>query len=247
MTSQIIKFIKNRPWLTKKSDSVPQPTSKVIPEWYRKADRFAINPYTQDYWVSPQDGGKIPTWKACPAVFDLMMTGYVYRTPCDIEFYEDDNGVIACRVLDQMNKDFVGFRPPMPGFVTPPGFRDEHFAWWADWAVEVPEGYSVLYTSPLNRFDLPFLTTSGIIDNDKVNLPGTMPFFIAKGWTGVLPAGTPYAQLIPFKREDWVSKIDDTVKYEAMVKANMDNSIKYRVPDGGVYQKSVWSRRKYEQ
>jgi hypothetical protein len=176
-----------------------------------------------------------------------MITGYVFRTPCDIEFYEDSSGVIACRVTDQINKDFVSFRPPMPGFVTPPGFRDEHFAWWSDWAVKVPEGYSVLYTTPLNRFDLPFITTAGIIDNDKVNLPGTIPFFLVKGWTGVLPAGTPYAQLIPFKREDWSSVVDDTFQYEAMAKANNDNSAKYRIPDGGVYQKNVWTRRKYDQ
>jgi hypothetical protein len=242
-----IKFTKNRPWLTKDASSTPKPTSKLMPDWYKKFDRFAVNPVTGDYWKSPQDGGKIPTWKACPALFDGMITGYVYRTPCDIEFYEDTNGKIACKVLDEKNKDFVGPRPPMPGFITPPGYRDEHFAWWADWAVEVPEGYSVLYISPMNRYDLPFITTSGLIDNDKVNLPGTMPFFIAKGWTGILPAGTPYAQLIPFKREDWESEIDDSISYEKMVANNMKNSEKYRVPDGGVYIKSVWTRRKYDQ
>jgi hypothetical protein len=30
------------------------------------------------------------------------------------------------------------------------------------------------------------------------------------------------------------------------MKKNMKNSEKYRVPDGGVYLKDVWEKRKYE-
>jgi hypothetical protein len=72
-----------------------------------------------------------------------------------------------------------------------------------------------------------------------------MPFFISKGWTGILPAGTPYMQMMPFKREDWTSEY---VKESGLsiVKKNMANSEKYRVPDGGVYLRDVWEKRKYE-
>jgi len=247
MDTSKIKFVINRPWLNLESPSKPLPSIKTIPDWYRKADRFAKNPATDDHWVDPQNGGKIPTWKACPAVFDIMGTGYVYRTPCDIEFYLDGNtNTIACRISDQKNKDFVQYRPPMPQFVPPKGYYETHFAWWSDWAVEVPEGYSVLYSQPFNRFELPFLTTSGIIDNDKVNLPGTMPFFIAKGFTGVIPAGTPYAQMLPFKRENWISETDAKLDHAKMVEKNNKNIEKYRKPDGGIYQKEVWERRTYE-
>jgi len=244
--SKRIKFVRNRPWLSLESQSKPLPTIKTIPEWYRKADRFAVNPMTGKPWEMPDGSGKIPTWKACPAVFDIMGTGYVYRTPCDIDFFEDSSGQIQAKVLDSQYADFLQERMTMPQFVTPRGYHDKHFAWWSDWAVEVPEGYSVLYTQPFNRFELPFLTTSGIIDNDKVHLPGTMPFFVAKGFTGILPAGTPYAQMLPFKREHWESEIDVAIGYEEMLKKNHENSDKYRVKDGGVYQKEVWERRKYE-
>lgn len=189
----------------KDSVSAPSPTIKEMPEWFRKADRFAINPMTKDYWLD-QEGGKIPTWKACPALFDVLTTGYVLRTPCDLKFYLK-NSKITVEVSDPKYKDFCTERPFMPQFIHPQGYYQEHFAWYPDWAVELPEGYSALYTHPLNRFDLPFFMTIGIIDNDKVNLPGTMPFFIAKGFEGTIPAGTPYAQIIPFKREDWKSEI----------------------------------------
>jgi hypothetical protein len=134
----------------------------------------------------------------------------------------------------------------MPQFPHPRAYHAKHFAWWADWAVELPEGYSALYTHPLNRFELPFLTTSGIVDNDKVHLPGTMPFFWLKGVRGILPAGTPYAQIIPFKREHWESEVHVSSDTEAMIAKNKANSAKYRKPDGGVYQREVWERRKYQ-
>lgn len=240
-----IKFVSNRPWLKRDGKSTPQPTIKTIPEWYRKADRFAIDPNTGKHWVNPQDNGKIPTWKACPAIFDIMGTGYVLKTPCDIKFYLDDNEKISCEVMHPLYKDFCTPRLPMPQFKSPLNYYEEHFAWWADWAVEVPEGYSVLYSHPFNRYELPFFSTSGIIDNDKIDLPGTMPFFIAKGWTGIIPAGTPYMQLLPFKRENWDSEIkieDPNFLYEK----NFNNSKRYRVPDGGVYKNEVWEKRKYE-
>ena len=241
---QLIKFIRNRPWLTEDSSSTPKPTIKTLPDWYRKADRFALKP-DGEHWQDPMVGGKVPTWKACPAIFDIMGAGYVYRTPCDIEFYEESSQ-IKVKVLDPRKADFIQVRPPMPQFTAPMGYHESHFAWWSDWAVEVPEGYSVLYSQPFNRFELPFLTTSGIIDNDKVNLPGTMPFFVVKGFTGVLPAGTPYAQMLPFKRENWESKVDAETPLVTMSMKNQANSRKYRVPDGGVYQKEVWERRTYE-
>lgn len=238
-----IKFVSNKAWLSQDDASAPRPTSKSLPDWYISADRFYKMPNGENY-VGP-DGGKYPTWKACPAMYDVLTTGYVYKTPCDIEFYLNEKGVIAAKVLDPKYSDFIQNRDKMPQFEGPLGYHDTHFAWYPDWAVEVPEGYSVLYSQPYDRYDLPFLTTSGIIDNDKVKLPGTMPFFISKEWTGTLPAGTPYVQMMPFKRENWTSEYVEETGI-SIAKKNIENSEKYRVPNGGVYLRDVWEKRKYE-
>jgi hypothetical protein len=238
-----IVFRSNKEHLNKSSSSCPIPTVKTMPDWYKKADVFAINPENGKPWINPLDGGKVPTWKACPAILDVMSTGYVLRTPCDIEFFHDGNRISA-RVLDEKNKDFIDIRHPLPQFVPPMGYDENHFAWYIDWGISVPNGYSVLYTHPMNRFELPFISTSGIVDNDKVKLPGTMPFFVFKGWTGIIPAGTPYSQLIPFKREDWES--DAIIEApEVIYKKNYVNSLVYRVKDGGVYKNKIWQRRHY--
>lgn len=238
-----ISFIANRPWLDNDSLSTPSPVSKVTPKWYKDADVF----FKDETGQCPVDqhGSKFLTWKSCPALLDIFISGYVLKTPCDIEFYKNDFGQIDVKIENNMLQDFCIKRGPMPQFQNPNGYYEDHFAWQPDWAISLPDGYSALYINPMNRFDLPFLMTSGIIDNDKVNLPGSMPFFLIDGFTGIIPAGTPYAQIIPFKREDWESEyIFEDI--EVMAQKNIENSKKYRVPNGGVYKNFIWSMRKYK-
>jgi hypothetical protein len=235
-----IKFIGNRPWLNSKSNNIPSPAVKSIPDWYMSAPRYVKDLGGND--VIGPDGDKVPNWKACPAIYDIIGTGYVLKTPCDITFYLD--GQYMKTKMNARYADFIHQRSEMPGFMQPEGYRKEHFAWWPDWGMKVPDGYSVLWTQPFNRFDLPFLNTTGIVDNDKVSLPGTVPFFIRDGWEGTIPQGTPYLQLLPFRRDDWESDHEFPDEH-IMYNNNVENSAKFRVPGGGVYLNQVWSRRKY--
>jgi hypothetical protein len=76
-------------------------------------------------------------------------------------------------------------------------------------------------------------------------LLGSFPFFIAEGWEGTIPAGTPYLQVLPFKRENWKSEVE--ILGQAEIYDKMFNNMKfYRQPDGGVYKNKVWSRREYK-
>src|SRR3546814_15744597 len=77
----------------------------------------------------------------------------------------------------------------------------------SDWRSDVcssdlEDGWSLLYTHPLNRFDLPYRTITGLVDNDRyhdvfTHIPAlwTDPDFV-----GTLPAGTPIAQSVPIRR-----------------------------------------------
>lgn len=242
--NQKITFVSNRAHLNNESPSCPKPIKKLLPSWYKEASVYINDPATNHPYINPADGGKVPNWKACAPLFDAMSSGYALRTPCDIEFYEG-SGRIRAKALDLKCADFISERSEMADFNTPMGYDKFHFAWWVDWGVILTEGYSALYCQPLNRFELPFFNTSGIVDNDKVNLFGQVPFFMFKGWTGVVSAGTPYLQIIPFKREDWESKIiiENPSK---MYDKNIKNSHKYRVPSGGVYKNQVWEKRSYK-
>ena len=70
------------------------------------------------------------------------------------------------------------------------------------WRIKVPAGYSVLFTHPLSRPDLPFTCFSGMVDCDRFDTTINFPFTLT-GTPGEhhLPAGTPIAQLVPLRRD----------------------------------------------
>jgi hypothetical protein len=73
------------------------------------------------------------------------------------------------------------------------------------WTIQAPEGYSLLFTHPANRFDLPFTTLTGLVDCDRYHdVPINFPaHWHNQDFSGVLPKGTPVAQCIPVKRKSW--------------------------------------------
>src|SRR3546814_20334717 len=55
----------------------------------------------------------------------------------------------------------------------------------------------------MNRFDLPYRTITGLVDNDRyhdvfTHIPAV---WIDPDFTGTLPAGTPIAQCVPIRRQ----------------------------------------------
>lgn len=245
MKTKKITFIADAYAVNRDDNSTdPVPTSKTLPDWYTSANRYYKDPQGNNY--KDQNGNNIHSWKSCPAMYDTMASGYVFRTPSDIEFYFEDNGIPKARVLNEDFKGFLQERPPMPDFFVPYGYHEFHFAWYGTWSIRLPEGYSAIYTQPFNRYDLPFLTTQGIVDSDKVNLFGTVPFFISKSWSGgILKAGTPFLQVFPFRRENWTSEYEYP-DHQKIYLDNMENIRKFRTPKGGVYLNDVWERRRYE-
>ena len=183
-------------------------------------------------------------FKACPALLDVLTSGYLYVTPCDIEFIKDSSGNLSVKT-ELGFEDFCASRPEMKDFKTPIGCLDQHFHWYPNWAPRLPEGYSALYITPVNHFELPFITTAGIIDNDKMDTPGLVPFFLSKDFEGIIPAGTPYLQIFPFKREDWEMDIKLHSHDEIFERHNYQAAL-YRTKEGGAYKKYTWSRKKYE-
>ena len=135
--------------------------------------------------------------------YDALTAGYQILTNQDIAV-EIINGVPNYS-WRQPGVQFVEVsrRTTEMGVPAPAGYSNEHFAWQQPFSLKTPKGYSVLICHPMNRFDLPFMTTSGIVDADGGMQYGSIPFFAKDGWEGIIPAGTPIAQVIPFKRDSW--------------------------------------------
>ena len=59
--------------------------------------------------------------------------------------------------------------------------------------------------------DLPFSTFSGIVDTDKHPMCISFPFLIRKDFNGILKKGTPIAQCIPIKRENFMAYVSSNI------------------------------------
>ena len=242
MTNKIT-FHTNRLYNIISDSYAPQTTKSLMPEWFKDAPKFEIDPNTQEPYLNTE-GGPVRTFRSCPGLLDIFISGYVYVTPCNITFKKNTDGTTFAKT-EAGYEDFIGVRQPMKSFPTPIGCDDYHFHWYPNWAPSVPDGYSVMYIHPINRFDLPFITTSAIIDNDKMDTPGLMPFFLKKDFEGTIPAGTPYMQLIPYRREDWKMEKKFYSKDE-IEKRHNQQAKKFRTKDGGAYKLNVRSLKKYE-
>jgi hypothetical protein len=188
------------------SQSQPVSASECMPDWYKKLPRYVNNS------DKPIKALGVKDLKMCVPFRDAMITGYMILLPADIEVCISANNDVDVFCNPQLTFEIVHKRGVLTeqnqgfGMPNPIGTVPIMFAWSALFGISTSKVDCVLVTHPLNRNDLPFVTTSGIIDSGFFKMSGNIPFFIKEGFSGVIPKGTPIAQVIPFKRESWTSK-----------------------------------------
>jgi hypothetical protein len=216
------------------NDNKLYPAKNFIPEWYKLA-----KPKKQENFIF--EDLKVNGFKHCMAFLDSFTSGYIMCTPQDIVIKrinsEENLITYSNNSYELLELRRTGDNPTLP---VPMGYQDKHYAWHTYTSLKIKKDYSALVTHPLNRFDLPFLTLSGIMDLDSTVGGGNIPFFLQEGFEGVIPAGTPMAQIIPFKRENWFSKEDPLIVEEA--KRSRQASF---TSIGGWYKKNRWSKKEY--
>lgn len=180
----------------------PLPAKKFLPEWYRQSETTIVG----------EDGEESAGLKKCVPFLDSMLSGYMLTSPVDIFVSKNEDGTLNIRW--NSSESFIDFISERKGLLgskmpRPAGHYSNHLAFRGVWGFRTPKGWSVLVVHPLNRHDLPWTITSGIMDSDRYSTSGNIPFFIKEDFTGMIPAGTPFAQLIPIKRASWRSVKND--------------------------------------
>lgn len=227
---KIIRFFSKEEY-----ENLGQPTlaKKFLPKWYRDSETT----------FTDENGTEHSGLKKCIPFLDAMLSGYMLVTPFDIFVSKNEDGTLNIRWNSaEILQEFISERTPDLGskMPRPAGHYPNHLAFRGIWGFKTPRGWSVLVVHPLNRHDLPFTITSGIMDADKYSTSGNIPFFIREDFVGMIPAGTPFAQLIPIKRASWKSiKNDRGIHYlEGLQGATV------RSP-GKSYKKLFWVRKDY--
>lgn len=200
----------------------PKPAFKLLPEWYRKTDRVAKG---------------METVKTCIPFLDAMTSGYMIVLGADIHFH---NGQLQQISELQMVSHHDSIQ--LGSFHIPAEYDKQPFKWNNFFITKTPKGYSSMISHPINRLDLPFYTLSGVVDTDEYPAPVNFPFFVRKDFSGIIPEGTPIAQVVPFKREDWKASVED--KKDTKIPAFFQNNV--FSPPFNFYKRVFWKRKKYQ-
>jgi hypothetical protein len=179
----------------------PVPAAAHLPDWLKAMPPQAMN----DLSLSDED-----TVKRCPPFVDAMTHGFLMPLICDLKIANGeitwDNDALPPGGSLGFVRAPISFHGPHQVSGTPLFEADRFLIKFHNlWTIEAPEGYAVLFTHPLNRFDLPFTTLTGLVDCD--NYRDSWIHFPARwndpDFNGVLPKGTPVAQCVPVKRGSW--------------------------------------------
>ena len=211
-----------------------KPIKTLVPQWYKDAP----------LWQTPDgkmNGVIAPAIKQCMPFLDSLTSGYAILLPADLHVLIGSDGipVITWRDGDITILEARG-TAAAPTLPIPHGYNPQQFGWAIPITFKVPDGYSVILGHPFNRFDLPFLTLTGIADINYVLDKGFMPFYIKEGFEGVIPQGTPIAQILPFKREDWIAE-----KVPGMAKESELNTKRMKLRISNWYRDNFWSKKTF--
>jgi len=211
----------------------PKPAVKEVPEWYRNTPEYV----SDEGKKVPNDGSSPHTIKKCVPVFDAITAGYILYTQVDVQITQQD-GFPYYLWSDQ---NALSFHPIIQAPLHPLKKEAPYPKWNNPYAITTPPGYSVLFTQPMHRESV-FTILDGIVDTDTYKAPVNFPFVLNNiKWEGLIPAGTPMAQVIPFKRESWEHKIGSDK--ERIEQDRITRKLKTLFFNS--YKRQYWSRKEY--
>lgn len=211
----------------------PQPASKSVPDWYKNTESYVEGKR------KPDGKGKTnATIKRCIPVFDAITIGYIIESPADV-FVSIKDGV---QWFEWSDFNLIAFHPIEQALEHPQKKPFSYPKWNNPWAIATPKGYSTLFVQPFHRESV-FTIFPGVVDTDQYISPVNFPFVINDpAFEGLIPKGTPIAQVIPFKRESWTMKLGNKKDLEAQVKVVRKLQSKFF----DKYKSMFWTKKEYK-
>ena len=248
MFENIIKFRANKEYIKHYTECLPIPSKINIPEWFKKLEHSNAS----------------KTVKGCMPFLDSLTAGYILRMPIDYFLVhniqhenEQKTGMQSgagrlqkFEVSKEINLNYgqqethntnqLGNSPyveknknlPIHKILNP-------------WIIQTPPGYSCLFLPPMNNTDDRFSIIPAIVDTDTFSEEINFPFIVNGDKYSTLETtieiGTPYVQVIPFKRESWKMKIEPIDIKERQ--SNHLSKIKKVLHN---YKKMFWNKKSWK-
>jgi hypothetical protein len=213
MFEKVIEFSAHEDYFALKED-YPTPIKLNIPEWYKKLEHNVLN----------------KTIKGCMPFLDTLTSGYLLKMPQDFyvrhnvdnknekgEIFKDSFQTFGLHDMSQiLNAKTINLNSGFDNHTlkqvegSPFVEKNKNLPFYKiinPWKIKTPKGYSCLFVSPLNNSDDRFSIISGIVDTDtflnEINFPIVINGDKYPVLETIIKKGTPYVQIIPFKRDNW--------------------------------------------
>ncbi|MEQ8405088.1 MAG: hypothetical protein RKE49_08315 [Oceanicaulis sp.] len=215
----------------------PQPAGRFTPDWMRNLPR--------EMGMPGADGLPALTVKACMPVTDAFAAGWIFSLAKTVFIEADTHGQVLYQ--DDPTAGFEQITRHHPGQIggpNPPFGHAHPLKWTLPWRVAAPQGVSLMFTQPLNHFELPFQNFTGIVDADRFAARVNAPF-LWRGGAGrfALPAGMPIVQVVPIGRAALGLKADMRAATAQETEEEAEHTrLKYSVES--VYSRQFRARRR---
>ena len=233
-------------------ENYPNPIKLNIPEWFKKLEHSVLN----------------KTIKGCMPFLDTLTSGYLLKIPQDFhvrhnvdnknekgeEFkdsfqtfaLQDMAHILSAKYLNLNSGIDTHSLKQVEG--SPFIEKNKNLPFYKilnPWKIKTPKGYSCLFVSPLNNSDDRFFIIPGIVDTDtfpnEINFPIVLNGDKYQILETLIKKGTPYVQVIPFKRDNWKMVLKPRLQKEIQ-----NSRIFYELDLLGLYKNKYWNKKSWK-
>lgn len=205
----------------------PVPAKKLVPDWYKKMSTHIDDHKSNGRFTEDASGIESNlTMKSCIPMRDVITSGYIIPLHMDMLVGKsgDENESFGIgHYNDYYPFKHVGTHPIRQIKNSPlekNAIDGVLYKITNPWRVKTKPGYSCYFYSPYFH-ENEFKIIPGIVDTDRyheINFP--MVINMKRELPAVVKKGTPYVQVLPFKREQYSMKVSTFTEKEAQMKTS---------------------------
>ena len=251
MFDKEIEFSAHEDYFALKED-YPILTKLNIPDWFKKLEHNILN----------------KTVKGCMPFLDSLTSGYILKMPQDFnvkhnvdnknekgeEFKDslqifglhDQSSFLEAKHINLNSGMSFHSIKQLEG--SPLINKNKNLPFYKilnPWKIKTPKGYSCLFVPPLNNSDDRFSIIPGIVDTDIFPTEINFPIIINGDKYPILETtikkGTPYVQIIPFKRDNWRMKVIPRKQKEIQ-----NSRVFYGLKLLNIYKDKYWKKKSWK-